>query len=166
MRKAWILSGAVVLAAVCAVLAYALGYVPDSWPSVKGIHLGMSEAELKTMLPDRRKLTIAGSKDARGNPGFRFEEGKLAEFRFSIPDGAYAPVRDAILGKYPQMRCRLMTVHMPGRAPMPHEECQWGSLLIVQSLLGQDVDPDRVMLTHTPKKETQGWMHDVKNEDV
>ncbi len=166
MRMKWVLSGAFVLAAFCAVLAYGLGYVPDAWPSVKGIHLGMNEAELKTILPDRRKLTIAGSKDAQGKPGFRFEEGKLAEFRFNIPEGAYAAVRDAIKGKYPQMRCRLMLVNIPGRAPMPHEECQWGALLIVQSILGQDVDPDRVVLTHTPNEETQGWMQDVQNDDV
>ena len=43
MGKAWILSGAVGFAAVCAVLAYALGHVPDSWPSVKGIHLLQSD---------------------------------------------------------------------------------------------------------------------------
>jgi hypothetical protein len=166
MRAAWLISGVAACVVACGAAAYLLGYVPDSWPSVKGIHLGMTESELAAILPQKRRLTIAGVHDAAAAPEFKFEEGKLAGFKFKIPEGSYAPVRDAVTAKYPQMRCRLMMINIPGHVQMPHEECQWGSLLVVQSIFGQDVDPDRVMLTHAPSAETQGWIQDREKKDV
>lgn len=153
MKKSWVVGGGAIAVIVCGVAAYVLGYVPDSWPTVKGIYLGMSEEQLTAILPQERKFTIAGVHDATAVPEFMFIHGRLAEFKFRIPEGAYAPVRDAVKAKYPLMRCHLMMIDRPDRTQMPHEECKWGSLVIVQSVFGQGVDPDRVVLTRTPYTE-------------
>lgn len=97
---------------------------------IKGIHIGMSKAEYNDAIGNAREWTVAQtpSKYSSGPNAVFDKEGTLQHFLFFFPSSSWEHVRDAVLDKYPKLRCETSPVQNRFGASFAQEECSFGNL--------------------------------------
>ena len=113
---------------------------------IKGLKLGMSQAEVQAVMPDPLQFTIGGVRP-RHEPTTTYVAGKLDLFQFDFPASNYEMVREAFRAKYPALACEQESVVTGLGAVLPNERCELGDLSI-ERYSGDNVDVGSVYWHH------------------
>jgi len=101
--------GVALLALVClSAPAQVLGQSLD----IKGVRIGMTEAEVNERIGNAREFTIGGvtSKNPDRPVGLKYHEGKLDYLAFYFDAKDFSRVQEAVKDKYPSIDCSSSTV--------------------------------------------------------
>ncbi|MEJ7929879.1 hypothetical protein WG922_07835 [Ramlibacter sp. AN1015] len=92
---------------------------------IKGIYLGMPEADFKQLHPNLNGFTVAGIQSKYSTPYVYFKDGVLDSFSFYFTANGYDDVRAALLTKYSsQFQCEEEIVSTRAGASFKQERCR------------------------------------------
>ena len=98
---------------------------------IKGLRLGMPEAEAAAIYRAMPDVTVAGASPKFAedpNPlGLKYENGALSQLVFFFAPADFDQVRSALKTKYPSLKCETSSVNNRAGAKFTQEECKLAS---------------------------------------
>lgn len=90
---------------------------------IKGLYMGMPQADFNREFPSGvDEMTVAGVRP-KGRTGVMFRDRKLSFFTFPFDPSQYAQVKEAVVSKYPDLRCSTSVVQTRMGVKHDQEEC-------------------------------------------